>query len=405
MGKGKNMKEKEIIESLQKEIVIPDIVQKKADQAFKKIKKENSKMIMMRSRKRKWKTMWIAVAAAVLALGTTVCAAVYLYRSKGLEAEFQMTQDEKTLLEENDYMAPIADDNDTHESVTAEGVTITPLQMIVDERFAWLSFKVEGYDLEEGKEPCFYNAGVVIDGDAEAPLNYFSSFYNGLTLNENGQFVYEDGTSAEDASGNIVEKFIDEEGCMEYIIQIDGTGYEKGLVDASMHVIFEDLGTVYKAEFTPDLDAKWEFDMNLKGSDEVRKETISAPLGDSGATVTYAEISPISVYVTYDFPMQSMEIEGVGENGEAVTSTTFVEAPDIVGVRLKDGTLLTDIINGGTMGYTDEDKAVYRVSYAFSRVIDTSEIDALLFMRSAPEAGADGSCRWTEENLYIVPLG
>lgn len=398
------MREKEIIESLQKDIVIPDIVQKKADQAFRKIKKENAKMVMISTRKRKWKTMWIAVAAAVLALGTTVCAAVYLYRSKGLEAEFHMTQDEKTLLEENDYMASIADDNDEHESVTVEGVTVTPLQMIVDERFAWLSFKVEGYELEEGKEPCFDIVSVVLDDDEEAFINYESSFYNGRMLNENGQFVYEDGTSAEDASGNIVERFIDEEGCMEYIIRINGTGYERGLVDASIHVTLQNLGTVYKAEFTPDLNAVWEFDMDLKGSDEVRRETLSAPLGDSGATVTYAEISPISVYVTYDFPLQIEPIEGQNEKGEAITSTTFVEAPDICGVRLKDGTLMTNIVGGGTNGYVSDNQNVYTVSRALVRVIDTNEIDALLFMKSAPEAGADGSYRWTEENLYIVPL-
>ncbi|MCI8773505.1 MAG: hypothetical protein HFI50_06175 [Lachnospiraceae bacterium] len=44
----------------------------------------------MRSRKRRWKTMWTAVAAAVFALGTmTVCAA-YLGWSKGIEAFCQV---------------------------------------------------------------------------------------------------------------------------------------------------------------------------------------------------------------------------------------------------------------------------------------------------------------------------
>ena len=396
------MKEKEIIESLQKDIEIPDIVQKKADMVFKQINKESSKVVMMRARKRKWKTMWIAVAAAVLTLGTTVCAAVYMYQSRGLKAEFQMTQDEKGFLEENNYMAPIADDNDTHESVTVGGVTITPLQMIVDGRFAWLSFKVEGYALEEGKEPSFEWVNVAIDDDIEAPLNYTSSFYNSIMLDENEELIDADGIPIEE--DDVIGKFIGEDGSMEYIIRIDGIYYKKGLVNSSVQVTFENLGTVYKNDFTPDLDATWEFHMDLKGSDEVRKVKLSAALGDSGATVTYAEISPISVYVTYDFPLQKETIEAWDKNGESVTTTTFVEAPDIRGVRLKDGTLLQGIMNGGTMGYIDDNQDVYTVSYAFSRVIDTKEIDALLFMKSVPEAGADGTVRWTEENLYIVPI-
>ena len=35
------MREKDIIENLQREIIIPDIVQAKADQVFRKIQKEN----------------------------------------------------------------------------------------------------------------------------------------------------------------------------------------------------------------------------------------------------------------------------------------------------------------------------------------------------------------------------
>ncbi|MCM1039415.1 MAG: DUF4179 domain-containing protein [Ruminococcus sp.] len=397
------MKEKEIIKSLQQDIVIPDIVQKKADLALKKINNE-SKMIVLRSRKRKWKTMWIAATAAVLALGTTVCAAVYMYQSKGLKAELQMTPEDKVLLEKSDYMASIVDETDTHESITAEGITVTPLQMIVDERFAWLSFKVEGYDLEEGEEPWFDTVNIVVDEDEEAVISYFSSFYDGLMLDENRNFIYEDGTPATDTQGNLVMKYVDEEGCMEYIIQINGTHYERGLVGASLHVTFAGLGTVDKAEFTPDIDAAWEFDMELKGSDEVRKAALSAPLGDSGATVTYAEISPISIYVNYDFLLQREEIEAE-KDGETITTTTFVEAPDIEGVRLKDGTLVTGITDGGSVGYADSSETLYTASYAFSQVIDTKEIDALLFVKTMPEVEEDGRYgAWREENFYIVPI-
>lgn len=38
---------------------------------------------------------------------------------------------------------------------------------------------------------------------------------------------------AYDAAGNLLCKYMDEEDCMEYIVGIDGTHYEKGMSDAS----------------------------------------------------------------------------------------------------------------------------------------------------------------------------
>lgn len=396
------MKEKEIIESLQQNIVIPDIVQKKADYAFHKIKKENGKVARLYSHKRKWKTIWIAAAIAALALGTTVCAAAYMHWSKGLEGELQATEEQKRLLEEGQYTLPIRESESSSNSVTVEGITVTAEQVIVDSRFAWLAFKVEGYDLEEGKEPCFHSMDVTVDSEKEySSFACYGSFYDGLHPDEYGHPARDDGSLAIDENGNLIAKYIDDNGCMEYIIEINGTGYGKGgLIGEKAHVSLQDLGTVYKTDFTSDVDGVWEFDIELKGSDAVRSIALSEPLGDSGAVVTYAEISPISLYVTYDFPMQKEEIEGVNAIGEAIMSTHFVELPAITGVRLKDGTLLTVIINGGTQGYLGDNKDIYVHSFAFDRILDTEQIDALLYIKSYPE----GEYKLTEENLYIVPI-
>ena len=88
------MREKEIVDRMQQNIVIPDIVQMKADDAFRKIQKQNNKVVRMHNHKRKWKSVWITVAGSVLALGTTVCAAAYIHWSRGLKAEFPMTPGE-----------------------------------------------------------------------------------------------------------------------------------------------------------------------------------------------------------------------------------------------------------------------------------------------------------------------
>lgn len=434
------MREKDIMEKMRSEVVIPDVVQERADLAFEKIRqKEGKKVVKMGSEQRnsekmgsgqrnsekrnsvkrktgrgKRKAFWPAVAVAAFALGTmTVCAA-YLHWSKGLEAELNATDEQKRLLEEEQYTAPLNSEGSSNRgdggqsgengssgdgsnsissgSVTAEGVTITPLQSIVDSRFAWLSFKVEGYEIEEGKEPCFQHTTVIVDDNIDASISYYGNFYNGIHVDENGKPAYEDGSPADE------EIFVNADGSMEYIIMIDATQYG-GLVGKNIHVDFTDLGTVYKASYTPDLEAVWSFDFTMKGSDKVRTLDLSEPLGDSGATVIYAEISPISIYVNYDFPLQEEAIEGVNENGEPITSTTFVEAPPITGVRLKDGTLLPYLTDGGVEGYLDESHEVYTCSYAFAGIVDTDQIDALLFRKGWPEEGG-----LTEADLYIVPI-
>lgn len=388
------MREKEIMDKLQSELVIPEVVQERAELTLNRIRKEQKKKekVIRMGRKRRRKTMWVLIAAAVFVFGTmTVCAA-YLRWSRGIEAEFNATEEQKQLLEEEQYTAPLVS-GEMPGSVTENGVTITPQQSIADSRFAWLSFKVEGYDLEVGKEPCFNYVTITADDDIEAPISYYGSFYNGIHWNEKGEAVYEDGSPAGE------EIFVNEDGSMEYIVRIDATQYG-GLIGKKVKVQFTDLGTVYKAEFTPDLEAVWSFDFTLKGSDKVRTLTLSEPLGDSGATVIYAEISPISIYVNYDFPLREEPIEGVNENGEPVTSTTFVEAPAVTGVRLKDGTLLTGIVNGGVEGYLDENGEVYTVSYALDNILDTEQVDALLFYKAWPEEER----ALTEEDLYIVPI-
>ena len=397
------MREKDIIEKLQSEIIIPDIVQIKADQIFRKIQKENRKELTMRAGKRKGKLVWAAVAAAVLALGTTVCAAVYKYGGRGLVAEFRMTPEEKQILEEKEYMTPIVDEAGMHAGVTCQDITITPMQMIVDKRFAWLSFQVKGFVPEEGKEPGVYMRRITVDGDEYAAIQSYGGFYDGLRYTGDG-FVRDDGEQAYDAEGSLIPEYVDEEGCLEYIIEIVGTDYEKGLIGSSLHVELEGLGTMDKAEYIPDVEGVWAFDLELKGSDAVRKTTLSAMLGDSGATLEYAEISPISVYVIGEFPLQKEETEAENGKGETMLHETFVHAPDFAGLKMKDGSLLTCIINGGTVGYPDSEQEVYRWAYSITPAVDPEEVEALLFQKSTPELNDRGTFEYKEEDLYIVPL-
>lgn len=389
------MRKNRVFETLQGDITIPNIVQKRADLVFEQIKKDNGGKRTIYSGKVVQKGMWAAVAAAVLLLGTVAYAA-YMNWSYGMQEELNPTQEQKAFLEDNQFVTPM------NNSVTREGVTITLQQSIVDARFALLSFKVEGYDVRQGSiwDPDFENMNVTVDGDDCGMVN--SGFFYNWHITEDERVYTDTGLPIEErVDGSLIERYTNKDGNMEYIVSFMTDSKDNSLIGKTVHVAFYNLGTRLRHSdvYRNDIDAAWDFDFALEGSDQVRSLELSQPLGDSGATVTKAEISPISLYVEYDFPMQEVAIDTIDDNGKLGTTTTFATAPSLTGVRLKDGTLLTGICNGGSEGYEENDR-IY-VSYALiNHVLDPEDVDALLFIKSIPEAGSE----LTEENLYIAPF-
>lgn len=105
------MKKDRIAERLQETIVVPDIVQQRADLVLAQIRKESiaeregGKQMRYAGRR-----MWAAVAAAVLVLGLgTVACAVYLHWSRGMEEWFDATPEQKEYLEETRITVPMND--------------------------------------------------------------------------------------------------------------------------------------------------------------------------------------------------------------------------------------------------------------------------------------------------------
>lgn len=389
------MKKDRIAERLQETIVVPDIVQQRADLVLAQIRKESiaeregGKQMRYAGRR-----MWAAVAAAVLVLGLgTVACAVYLHWSRGMEEWFDATPEQKEYLEETRITVPMND------SVTQEGVTVTAQQRIVDARFVYLSFRIDGYRVEDGIEPCFEYVDTTVNGE---PVNIMSGhFFDNLHRDADGNITYTDGTTAkETADGSIIGKYVGEDGSMEYLMTLM-TADGRSLIGQPLHIELRNLGIVSKAAYTPDIEAAWTFDFTLEASEQVRSIELSQPVGDSGATITKVEISPISLYAEFDFPMQTVPIEGIDQNGNTIQSTTFAEVPGLVGVRLKDGTRLTGIMQGGSDGYDGDDQDTYIVSRGIDRIIDPAEVDALLFMKEGAETNEE-YYNMPEEKLYIV---
>lgn len=387
------------IELLQKEIVIPDIVQQKADQAFAQIQAEASKETAKKRPRRMFhRHIWIAAAAATFLIGTVTVAAAYIHHSRSLSGGLQISAEQQQMLSENNLSKDIL------QSVSDSGVTITALQTITDSHYAYLTFQVEGYDCPADQQPDFEFSDVTISGVSleDSMLSYSAGFYDGLTTNNNGDPVYDDGSPYDvDENGSIIMHYQDENGNYEYQIALYSSDEDFSMIGQKLHVSLRNLGTVDKSEYFPELTGTWEFDFTLAGSDAIRFCTPDASLGDSGAVVSSVSFSPISMEIVYDFPRQIMTGTRPTGDGSVHEVRSTVRPPYLYGVRLKDGSILGSLNNGpGLEGYIGDDESHYVSRFATSRVIEPDQVEALLFIPT----DADISMGYEGVEMYEVTL-
>lgn len=381
----------DIVYKLQQDIEVPENVWGKYTGALSELPdKPQERPLSIISKKR----MLPVAAAAALVIGTiSISAAAHIQWSSGLEKGLQTTPEQRQELEDI-QMASFVE-----QSVTQGEVTVTAKQSIVDNNFAYLSFKVEGYKVEDGMEPGFSGVNVVVGNDMEQHSGgWNASFYNGLVQGADGKVIHDDGSPLTEGER---ESYIMEDGSMEF--QIMMMSDKKGsFIDKPIHVELKDLGTykVKAGDILVDAEGEWNFDWVLTGSSEMEKYELNTRLEETGAAVVAAELSPISVSITFDFPRQQETEKGIDENGEEITLTTYKEPPYFTGVRLKDGTIYTGIAKGGISGYTAENSDIYEHTAALNRMIDVEQVESLLFIKSCPE----GEQPLTEEHLYFVPV-
>ena len=438
------MNHKERIDILQRDVEIPQNVQNKIDGTLLKIKdeaKNNSKIVRYSGKEAKvvgkMGKRRIGMVAAIVALViTTVSVGATVYRnwSKGLEESLHVTEEQKLKLEENGTTTFIesaatkqgdteqistgqgsTDKGNVGQVVTDQGITITAVQSITDNYYTYIAFKVEGFDVLDGEQPFFENTSATVEGVADEDMRAIGRFYDGTTTGQDGSIINADGTALDEEDGVTLYRYKGEDGSMEYHLTMYALGEKGALLNKKVHIELENLGIAEKAEYVNKVTGKWAFDIDLQGFDETKEVAVNIPLGDTGATVIEAEISPISIGATYNFPRTTETVElqedeareialAAGIEVEEVETTTEVplDPPRLMGVKMKDGTLYPYIYMGpGGGGYMDENSDVCYTRFAIDRILDASQVEALLFEKSYAGAGVMP----TEENFYVVPLG
>ena len=388
------MKKNDTIYTLQQNIEIPDIVTEKANMAFEQIRKDagssSDKIVTYQKPVKKSRKKYVAAALiATMTVGAVSAYAAYTNWSHGMKEELRISEEQQKNLEANG-MAAFSD-----ASVTDAGVTVTAQQSITDNYYTYLSFKVEGYSVEKGVQPDFETISVTADGQN---VSWGGRFYDGMISGDDGMVVNADGSAPEtEADGSMIENYVMDDGSLEYHMILKS--HERGFFTGKqLHVELENLGTVAKAQYFPDIEGSWKLDMTLGGADTAKYIETNEKLGDTETIVTGVELSPVSMRITYDFPKTEPRMEEFeDENGEIQTIALPAQPPFAFGIRLKDGTVMKYISAGGeSTGYTSEEGQEYVVSFPLDRVIDPDQVEAVLFREYDEENG--------KQLTYEVPL-
>ena len=359
----------------QGDIKVPEIVLQKADEAFAGIQTEGRSTMKKNNQTENRKhTFWrnpAAVAACtciIVAGSVTAGAAVHHVWSRGLQGAVQATDTQQKELTDKGAAVVLKEQDDYSKlAVTDNGITITPETIIVDENFAHIAFSVKGYDLAEGDEPGFddWNIGVKDDKEGSS-VQAYGGFYDGIVSDENGNPVYEDGSSLkENEQGQIISHYVDEDGNLEYVASIGVADWKDSLLGKTIVCKLKDLGTLYKTRFTLAKEGNWDFEIKLPDVSTASNIKVAKGIENTPFTVDDVELSPISIKINYSV------------NGEVTFKEDTNQVPQFFGVILKDGKKISFLGDAGGTGYNEAMTEAYTLS-SFVQVIEPDQVQAII---------------------------
>ena len=359
----------------QDDIKVPEIVLQKADEAFAGIQTEGrSTMKKNKQIENRKHTFWrnpAAVAACtciIVAGSVTAGAAVHHVWSRGMKGAVQATDTQQKELTDKGAAVVLKEQKDYSKlAVTDNGITITPETVIVDDYFAHVAFSVKGYDLAEGDEPGFDDWDIgVKDGKEGSGVQVYGGFYDGIVSDENGNPVYEDGSSLkEDEQGQIISHYVDEDGNLEYVASIGVADWKDSLLGKTIVCKLKDLGTLYKTRFTLAKEGNWDFEIKLPDVSTASNIKVEKGIENTPFTVDDVELSPISIKINYSV------------NGEVMFKEDTNQVPQFFGVILKDGRKFAFLGDAGSSGYNDDMTSAYALS-SFVQVIEPDQVQSIL---------------------------
>lgn len=295
----------------------------------------------------------IALAAAlILSLGIAAHA-IYAHWSRGMEQRFPATDAEKEIAEQSGL-------SDSSQSIcaAANGVTISVEQTVIDGDTAEIALCIEGWQLGEEQESdaMLWGGLPTFDGETAPAMG--------------GSFVEE-----RDAGGRIF--IIAPDGSIEYYIWARAGDKLGTLSGREIQITIESLGIGGKGgQYQPLVEGPWELTWTPNSNSDYLNIQPDAVIGQTEIKLVSAEIRPVSAKILLQLP-------SFWEGYETMEHHDL----QLVGVRLKDGTVLTNIFGPPTQeGYADIDNLIFELSYSSTKILSPDQLDSLIFAVNAPWA-------------------
>lgn len=277
-------------------------------------------------------------------------------------------------------------------SVTDQGITITAVQTIVDQYGVEMTFRIEGFDLPEGRFPGTWPT-VSIDGDEHFLGGQSGEFFDGTTRDEHRNWVYLDGTPVQmDGSGCAILRYVAKDGSLEYTHLISFQETDGRYLGKEIEVKFQYIGIQSEKRAEPNepiVTGDWTLRWTLTGTDSKVPMTFNTEIGDSNVVLLDAEIGQHTIRARY----QMHDYQEVW--------TDYSEFPQkLWGVRLKDGS--EHICGGGTCGFEDQEKMIYFTEYTISdTILDLDQVESLMFHKGWEN---DSNGKPTIQTFYYIPI-
>lgn len=309
------------------------------------------------------KAIIITICAVVALAGATVFAAAKYNFGRGM-SELQIDESQQQSLVETSA-ALIYETQDVYSdlSATSEGITITPVSVIADERCAYISFKISGFTYDNRiNEPIFDWVYVYKDESQTEEMDCTGSFDDGIVSDGLNGFVYYDGSPTEtNEYGGAIPRYFDENNDLYYLMCVSSHNIDDNMLGQTLYIKFTCLAESWKTQIVSSVDSEWNIKLKLPTQSTSVHIEILKEIAGSPYFLESIDLSPVSIRLNYT-------------NTESGGSVPF-----FVGVVLTDGSILG--INNDSLNGMNEQN-VYTNVY-FSQVIDPDNVSALLIYPSS----------------------
>lgn len=353
-----------------------------------------------KSRKHGGRKLMIVSLAATMLLATLTGAAVFTRWSTTAQVRYNPSEDVKDQAEKSGLSVMLEEtkgEENPNEvlSVTDQGITITAVQSIVDEYSADLTFKIEGFDLPEDRDPAVWPV-ITIDGDPHFYTAMEGGFFDGTTRNDAGEWVYastgEPVKSRDDEYQSVILDWVADDGSMEYTHHISFNETDGRYFGKEIEVKFSFIGVQAKKKAAPEeklVEGDWTLRWTLKGTSDSITTHPNAKIGDSEVILLDAEIGQKTIYARY-----KLDDYWDGWN-------ELVPMPhEVYGVRMKDGSCYRCVAT--TTGFEDQENMIYFTeSSMVDAILDVSQVESLMFYKGRE---TDENGELTVKTFWYIPI-